>query len=71
MENGKDFKFGTEPNQSLVSKMFVTIFSKNFVSQKYRSNKACTYHKLKAILNREKIDRSYCSQQVREVVGEV
>ncbi len=72
MENGNDFKFGTEPNQSLVSKMFDTIKKKNFFFTKKKDLiERAKVNKLKAILNKEKMDRSYCRHRVGEVVGEV
>ncbi len=72
MGNGNDFKFGTEPNQSLVSRMFDTIFKKKiYFTKKKDLIERAKVNKLKAILNKEKMDRSYFRHRVGEVVGEV
>ncbi len=70
MGNGNDFKFGTELNQSLVSKMFDTIFKKIIKKKKKKDLiERAKVNNVKAILNKEKMDRSYCRHRVREVVG--
>ncbi len=71
MGNGNDFKFGTELNLSLVSKIFDTISQKKIFHKKKDLIERAKVNKLKAILNKEKIDRSYCRHRVGEVVGEV
>ncbi len=44
---------------------------KNFFHKKKDLIERAKVNKLKAILNKEKMDRSYCRHRVGEVVGEV
>ena len=60
-----------KPSTVESAKCSIQFQKKIFFSHKKDLIKRAKVNKLKVILNKEKVDRSYCRHRVGEVVGEV